>query len=65
MKALAAVVGVFFCLAPFARRVFELISAPLREVLLGDMIVTNVAAPFMTPFKATFFVAMPAVLFQV
>jgi sec-independent protein translocase protein TatC len=70
MKALGAVVVVFICLAPFASRIFELVSAPLREVLPGgQMIVTDVAAPFLTPFKTTFFVAlfiaMPAVLHQV
>ena len=70
MKALAAVIVVFVCLAPFATRIFELVSAPLREVLPGgQMIVTEVAAPFLTPFKTTFFVAlfiaMPVVLHQV
>jgi len=70
MKALGAVLVVFLCLAPFTQRVFELVSAPLREVLpTGQMIVTDVAAPFLTPFKTTFFVAlfiaMPVVLYQV
>lgn len=69
LKALAAVLAVFVCLAPFANRVFEVVSAPLRAVLPGDMIVTDVAAPFLTPFKTTFFVAafvaMPAVLYQI
>lgn len=68
MKALGVVIVVFLCLAPFANRVFEIVSAPLREVLPGEMIVTAVAAPFLTPFKTTFFVAlfigMPAVLYQ-
>lgn len=69
LKAVAAVIVAFLALAPFAQRVFELVSAPLREVLPGDMIVTGVAAPFLTPFKTTFFVAvfvaMPVVLHQV
>jgi sec-independent protein translocase protein TatC len=70
LKALAAVISVFICLAPFARQVFEFVSAPLRAVLPGgQMIVTDVAAPFLTPFKTTFFVAlfiaMPIVLYQV
>ena len=70
MKALGAVIVVFIGLAPFANRIFELVSAPLREVLPGgQMIVTDVAAPFLTPFKTTFFVAlfiaMPVVLHQV
>ncbi len=72
LKAVVAVVLVFVGLAPFSQRVFEVVSAPLRAVLVptgGQMIVTGVASPFMTPFKATFFVAlfiaMPVVLFQV
>lgn len=68
LKAFASVAVVFIALTPFARRVFELVSAPLRDVLPGDMIVTGVAAPFLTPFKTTFFVAlflaMPVVLHQ-
>ena len=69
-KALAALIVVFVCLAPFSTRIFELVSAPLRAVLPGgQMIVTDVAAPFLTPFKTTFFVAlfmaMPVVLHQV
>jgi sec-independent protein translocase protein TatC len=50
--------------------VFEYVSKPLREALPegSQMIVTDVAAPFLTPMKTTFFVAvfiaMPVVLFQ-
>jgi sec-independent protein translocase protein TatC len=71
MKAVLAVVAVFVCLVPFANRVFEYVSKPLREALPegSQMIVTDVAAPFLTPFKTAFFVAlfiaMPVVLFQV
>lgn len=69
LKSFAAIGVVFLALAPFANRIFELVSAPLRAVLPGDMIVTDVAAPFLTPFKTTFFVAlfvaMPVVLHQV
>jgi sec-independent protein translocase protein TatC len=71
MKAMAAVVGIFICMAPFANRVFEFVSAPLMKVLPpgAKMITTTVPAPFMTPLKTTFFVAlflaMPVVLFQI
>jgi sec-independent protein translocase protein TatC len=71
MKAVLAVIAVFVCLVPFANRVFEYVSQPLREALPegSQMIVTDVAAPFITPFKTAFFVAvfiaMPVVLFQV
>jgi sec-independent protein translocase protein TatC len=70
LKAVLAIVVVFVALAPFSEHVFEFVSEPIRRVLPdGKMIATGVAAPFMTPFKTTFFVAlflaMPAVLFQV
>jgi sec-independent protein translocase protein TatC len=71
MKAMLAVVVVFVCLTPFTQRVFEVVSAPLLAVLGedGTMIATDVASPFLIPFKTTFFVAlflaMPVVLFQV
>ncbi|HEY9182252.1 MAG TPA: twin-arginine translocase subunit TatC [Gammaproteobacteria bacterium] len=71
MKAVLAVIVVFLCLMPFINDVFEIVSKPLREALPegSEMIVTDVAAPFLTPFKTTFFVAlfiaMPVVLFQV
>lgn len=70
MKAVLAVIAVFVCLTPFMNRVFEYVSKPLREALPegSQMIVTDVAAPFLTPMKTTFFVAlfiaMPVVLFQ-
>jgi sec-independent protein translocase protein TatC len=71
MKAVLAVIVVFLCLTPFMNRVFEFVSQPLQEALPegSQMIVTDVAAPFLTPFKTVFFVAvfiaMPVVLFQV
>ena len=71
MKAVLAVIVVFLGLTPWMNRVFEYVSKPLREALPdgSEMIVTDVAAPFMTPMKTTFFVAlfiaMPVVLFQI
>ena len=71
MKAVIAVFVMFLCLVPFTNRVFEFVAKPLRDALPegSEMIVTDVAAPFLTPFKAVFFVAllvaMPAVLYQV
>ena len=70
MKSVLAVVAVLIVLTPFAKRVFDVVSAPLRDVL-GDqeMIVIKPASPFLTPFKTTFFAALfiaaPVVLFQV
>jgi sec-independent protein translocase protein TatC len=70
MKSVIAVIAVFFALAYWMNDVFELVSKPLREALPegSQMIVTDVAAPFLTPMKTAFFVslfiAMPVVLFQ-
>ncbi|HET7607756.1 MAG TPA: twin-arginine translocase subunit TatC [Gammaproteobacteria bacterium] len=70
MKALLAVIVVFLVLAYWMNDVFELVSKPLRDALPegSEMIVTDVAAPFLTPMKTAFFVAlfiaMPVVLFQ-
>jgi sec-independent protein translocase protein TatC len=70
LKVSAAIVIVFVALLPFSRKIFSLVSEPLREVLPGNaMIATAVASPLLTPFKLTFFaalfVAMPIVLYQV
>lgn len=70
LKIAAAVVLVFIGLLPFARHIFEFVSAPLREVLPGgQMIATAVASPLLAPFKLSFyvalFIAMPVVLYQV
>lgn len=71
MKSIVAVLAIFVCLVPFANRVFEWVSAPLRSQLPEEwtMIATRVASPFMTPFKTTLFVAvflaMPVILYQI
>ena len=70
LKISAAIAIAFVALLPFSRRIFALVSEPLRDVLPGNaMIATGVASPLLTPFKLTFFaavfVAMPVVLYQV
>lgn len=70
LKISAAVAITFVALLPFSRRIFSLVSEPLRDVLPGNaMIATAVASPLLTPFKLTFFAAlfivMPVVLYQV
>ena len=70
LKIATAVVLVFLLLLPWSRKIFALVSEPLRDVLPGNaMIATAVASPLLTPFKLTFFVAlviaMPIVLYQV
>jgi sec-independent protein translocase protein TatC len=71
LKAVGSVVAVFLILAPFSERVFAVIAKPLMSQLPqgATMIATEVASPFVTPFKATFYVAillaMPMVIYQV
>jgi sec-independent protein translocase protein TatC len=71
MKAVIAVSAVFLVLMGWMNDVFEFVSKPLRDALPegSQMIVTDVAAPFLTPMKTAFFVAlfiaMPVVLFQI
>jgi sec-independent protein translocase protein TatC len=70
LRAVAAVLVVFLCLAPFAGRIFTIVARPLMNQLPSGskMIATQVASPFITPFKTTFFVAlflaMPVVIYQ-
>lgn len=66
-----AVVVAFLALFYFANDIYTFVATPL-QVFLPDnssMIATEVAAPFLAPFKLTFFVAfvaaMPFVLYQV
>ncbi|MDG0978320.1 MAG: twin-arginine translocase subunit TatC [Halieaceae bacterium] len=71
LKALLSVLVVFLCLFPFANEIYTFVSEPLRAILPegSSMIATEVASPFLTPFKLTLFaalfVAIPYVLFQI
>ena len=70
LRALLAVLLVFICLFPFANDIYTFVSEPLRSLLPAgtSMIATEVASPFLTPFKLTLvaavFVSMPFVLYQ-
>ncbi|CAN5248494.1 twin-arginine translocase subunit TatC [soil metagenome] len=70
IKAGVAVLLIFIVLAPFADGLFRLLADPLmRQMPAGaGMIATQVASPFLTPFKlalvVAFFLAMPVVLYQ-
>ncbi|MCC2638743.1 MAG: tatC [Moraxellaceae bacterium] len=61
----------FFSLVYFRNDLYAAVSAPLRELLPpgSTMIATDVTAPFMAPFKLTFFVALfigvPYILHQI
>ena len=70
LKASLAVLAICVCLVPFAQQIFTAIATPLMAQLPegSSMIATQVASPFLTPFKTTLFVAlifaMPVVLYQ-
>ena len=69
-RALLAVLIVFIGLVPFGNDIYAFVSEPLRAILPegASMIATEVASPFLTPFKltlvASLFVAIPVVLYQ-
>ena len=71
MYAGIAIIVLFFCLWPFSDQLFSLAAAPLIAQMPEDstMIATQVASPFLTPFKlsmvAAVFLAMPVILYQI
>jgi sec-independent protein translocase protein TatC len=70
LRAVAAVLIVLVALLPFANRLYHFIAEPLLDRLPGDakMVAIDVASPFFTPLRLTFFlalfIAMPVVLYQ-
>ena len=71
LRAALAVLFLFVCLVPFAETIFTVVAEPLMQQLPegAEMIATQVASPFLTPFKLTLFVALffarPVVLYQI
>ncbi|MCY1495396.1 Sec-independent protein translocase protein TatC [compost metagenome] len=71
LRCVIAVFVIFLGLFYFAQQIYTLVSAPLRKYLPegATMIATDVASPFLTPFKLTavvaLFLAMPVILQQV
>ncbi len=71
LKALASVLLLFLCLVYFAQDLYQYLAMPLIASLPegASMIATDVASPFLAPFKLTlvlsFFVAIPFVLYQI
>lgn len=70
LKSLCCVLLVFLALFSFANDIYALVAAPLIEQLApgSNMIATEVASPFLAPFKltlfASLFIAMPYLLYQ-
>ena len=71
LRSLGAVVLIFLPLFFFANEIYVLLSEPLRVYLPegATMIATEVASPFLTPFKLTLvlaiFIAIPYILHQI
>jgi sec-independent protein translocase protein TatC len=71
LRALLAVLIVFLCLFYFAQDLYTYLAEPLIATLPegSSMIATDVASPFLAPFKLTlvlsFFIAIPVVLYQI
>jgi sec-independent protein translocase protein TatC len=70
LHSVLAVLVIFIGLFYFANDIYAFVSAPLRELLPegATMIATEVASPFLAPFKLTMvvavFLAMPYILHQ-
>jgi len=70
LRAVLAVLVMFICLFPFANEIYAFVSEPLRAILPegATMIATEVASPFLTPFKLTLvaavFLVIPYLLYQ-
>ncbi len=71
LRAVLVVLVVFLVLFPFGNDIYHFIAQPLMNVLPEGttMIATQVASPFLTPFKlslvAAVFFAMPYLLYQI
>lgn len=71
LYSIIAITVVFLALFPFANDIYTFVATPLQVFLpeTSSMIATEVAAPFLTPFKLTFFaafvIAVPFVLYQI
>lgn len=70
LRTVLTILAVFLCLFPFSEELFTLVAQPLIDQLPegATMIATQVASPFLTPFKTTLwvavFVSMPIVIYQ-
>ena len=64
LRAILAVLIAFIVLFPFANDIYAFVSQPLRDLLPegSTMIATEVASPFLTPFKLTLVLAIFAAI---
>ena len=70
LHSLLAILVTFLCLFPFTNQIYAFVSEPLRRLLPEgtSMIATDIASPFLTPFKLTLVaaivLAVPFLLYQ-
>ena len=70
LRVVFSILAVFLVMAPFANELYALLAQPLLDTMPEgtSMIATEVASPFLTPFKFTLVLAvfsgMPVVLYQ-
>lgn len=71
LRCILALLLVFICLFPWARKLYTILAHPLLASLPkgGQMIATEVTAPFFVPLKVTmvaaFVIALPYILYQI
>jgi sec-independent protein translocase protein TatC len=71
LRVIAAVLLIFLALFYFSNDIYQFVAAPLQKFLpeTSSMIATEVASPFLAPFKLTLFasvlLAIPYILYQV
>lgn len=60
IKSFVAVIICFLCLVYFSNEIYQFLANPLQAFLPpnSSMIATEVASPFLTPLKLTFFVSL-------
>jgi len=69
-KMIGCLLGLFLCLLPFADPIFQVIADPIMDAMPegSNLISKQVASPFLTPLRATFwlalFLAMPLLLYH-
>ena len=70
LRVVIVVAVLLLCMMPFANRLYAVLAAPLLAEMQmgGSMIATQVASPFLTPFKlalvAAILIGMPYILYQ-
>lgn len=52
--------AVFFCLAPFSKKLYQILTLPLQAKLPANahMIATDITSTFVAPFKLVFFISL-------